>query len=124
MLVSPTNLLVALRTIENIWRYERQNHNAEKIADKAGALYDKLYGFTDDMQKLGTQLDTAKKTYDGAMNKFSVGRGNLVRQAQQFVELGVKVKKQLPQALVDRSVTEIGYVSESEEVQAQGEDIG
>ncbi|MCK5894887.1 MAG: DNA recombination protein RmuC [Endozoicomonadaceae bacterium] len=124
MLVSPTNLLVALRTIENIWRYEYQNRNAEKIADKAGALYDKLCGFTDDMQKLGVQIETMKKTYDGAVNKFSAGRGNLVRQAQQFVELGVKVKKQLPQDLLDRSVTEIDYMSEPVEVMAQDEGVG
>ncbi|WP_230460567.1 DNA recombination protein RmuC [Sansalvadorimonas verongulae] len=107
MLVSPTNLLVALRTIENIWRYEHQNKNAQLIADKAAALYDKLRGFTEDMQKLGSQLDTARKTYDGAMNKFSSGRGNAVRQAQQFVELGVKVKKQMPSELLDRAATEL-----------------
>ena len=125
MLVSPTNLLVALRTIENIWRYEHQNRNAEKIAEKASALYDKLRGFTDDMQKLGSQLDTAKKTYDGAMNKFSAGRGNLVRQAQQFVELGVKVKKQLPQDLLDRSVTEISApVEEVELLEENDKNLG
>ncbi|WP_211828760.1 DNA recombination protein RmuC [Kistimonas asteriae] len=125
MLVSPTNLLVALRTIENIWRYEHQNRNAEKIAEKASALYDKLRGFTDDMQKLGSQLDTAKKTYDGAMNKFSAGRGNLVRQAQQFVELGVKVKKQLPQDLLDRSVTEISApVEEVELLEESDKNLG
>ncbi|WP_281648919.1 DNA recombination protein RmuC [Parendozoicomonas sp. Alg238-R29] len=107
MLVSPTNLLVALRTIENIWRYEHQNRNAQMIADKAAALYDKLRGFTEDMQKLGNQLDTARKTYDGAMNKFSSGRGNAVRQAQQFVELGVKVKKQISAELLDRAETEL-----------------
>ncbi|GAA4648009.1 DNA recombination protein RmuC [Kistimonas scapharcae] len=125
MLVSPTNLLVALRTIENIWRYEHQNRNAEKIAEKASALYDKLRGFTDDMQKLGSQLDTVKKTYDGAMNKFSSGRGNLVRQAQQFVELGVKVKKQLPQDLLDRSVTEISTpVEEVELLEESNKSLG
>ncbi len=30
LLVSPTNLMVALRTIENLWRYERQNQNAAR----------------------------------------------------------------------------------------------
>lgn len=101
MLVSPTNLLVTLRTIENIWRYEHQNRNAQIIADKAASLYDKLRGFTDDMHKLGSQLEASQKAYEGAMNKFSSGRGNVVRQAQQFVELGVKVKKQMADELVD-----------------------
>ncbi|CAM3630863.1 DNA recombination protein RmuC [Parendozoicomonas haliclonae] len=111
MLVSPTNLLVTLRTIENIWRYEHQNRNAQQIAEKAAALYDKLRGFTEDMQKLGNQLDTARKTYDGAMNKFSTGRGNAVSQAQKFVELGVKVKKPLSPELVDRATTELDDVT-------------
>ena len=101
MLVSPTNLLVTLRTIENIWRYEHQNRNAQIIADKAASLYDKLRGFTEDMQKLGSQLEASQKAYEGAMNKFSSGRGNVVRQAQQFVDLGVKVKKQMAPELVD-----------------------
>ncbi len=107
MLVSPTNLLVTLRTIQNIWRYEHQNRNAKMIADKATALYEKLRGFSEDMQKLGTQLDTVRKTYDGAMNKFSSGRGNAVRQAQQFIELGVKVKKQMAPELLDRAAMEL-----------------
>ncbi|MCG8474431.1 MAG: DNA recombination protein RmuC [Cytophagales bacterium] len=114
MLVSPTNLLVTLRTIENIWRYEHQNRNTQLIADKAAALYDKLRGFTEDLQKLGQQLDTVRKTYDGAVNKFSSGRGNAVRQAQQFVELGVKVKKQMPAELLDKAGTEIEALERTE----------
>lgn len=106
MIVSPTNLLVTLRTIENIWRYEQQNRNAQLIADKAAGLYDKLRGFTEDMQKLGSQLTTAHKSWTGAMTKLSTGRGNAVRQAQQFLELGVKVKKTLPADLVDRAATD------------------
>ncbi len=115
MLVSPTNLLVTLRTIENIWRYEHQNRNAQLIADKAAALYDKLRGFTEDLQKLGLQLDTVRKTYDGAVNKFSSGRGNAVRQAQQFVELGVKVKKQMAAELLDRASTEVDVLEKPEQ---------
>jgi DNA recombination protein RmuC len=46
MIVSPSTLLVTLRTIENIWRYEHQNKNALKIADEAGKLYDKFVGFS------------------------------------------------------------------------------
>ena len=106
MLVSPTNLLVALRTIENIWRYERQNHNTQKIADKAGNLYNKLHGLTEDMLKLGSNLKTLGNTYDAAMNKFKSGRGNVLKQAQEFVDLGVKVKKELPADLLDEALAD------------------
>ncbi|MBE8232662.1 MAG: DNA recombination protein RmuC [Endozoicomonadaceae bacterium] len=103
IVVTPTTLLATLRTIENIWRYERQNENAKVIADKAGALYDKIRGFVEDLEKLGIQLNTVNKTYDGVMNKLTQGNGNLIRQAENFVELGVKVKKTLPKTIVDQA---------------------
>ena len=96
IIVTPTTLLATLRTIENIWRYEHQNENAKIIADKAGQVYDKVRGFVEELEKLGNQLDTVHNTYDNVMNKLTRGKGNLVRQANSFVELGVKVKKKLP----------------------------
>ncbi|MEC7814683.1 MAG: DNA recombination protein RmuC [Pseudomonadota bacterium] len=103
IVVTPTTLLATLRTIENIWRYERQSQNARRIADRAGAVYDKLRVFVEAMEKLGSQLQTAQGTYDNAMNTLTRGRGNLISQANRFVELGVRVKKELPKAIVDQA---------------------
>ncbi len=103
VVVTPTTLLATLKTIENIWRYERQNENARLIAEKAGTLYDKIRGFVEDLERLGNQLTTVNKTYDSAMNKLSSGHGNLVRQASSFVDLGVKVKKTLPRSLTEQA---------------------
>lgn len=102
VVVTPTTLLATLRTIENIWRYERRNENAKAIADRAGSIYDKLRGFVEDFEKLGAQLGSAHKTYEDAMNKLTRGRGNLIRQAESFVELGAKVNKRLPKSILDR----------------------
>ncbi|MEJ2469661.1 MAG: DNA recombination protein RmuC [Desulfuromonadales bacterium] len=99
MIVSPSTLLVTLRTIQNIWRYEYQNKNALEIADRAGALYDKFVGFVDDLEKIGNQLDATRRAYDGAHNKLTSGKGNLVTRAQGLIELGVKSRKQLPAAI-------------------------
>ncbi len=96
IVVTPTTLLATLRTIENIWRYERQNENARAIAEKAGIVYDKIRGFVEELDKLGKQLSTVHTTYDGVMNKLTQGNGNLIRQASSFVDLGVKVKKTFP----------------------------
>ncbi len=96
ILVSPTTLLVALRTIDNLWRNERKNQNAQVIADRASKLYDKLRLFVDDMEVLGSSLDKANQSYQGAMNKLVTGRGNVIRQAESFTELGVQVKKPYP----------------------------
>ena len=101
LLVSPTTLLVALSTIENLWRNERKNQNAQLIADKASKLYDKLRLFVDDMEGLGGALDRANQSYQGAMNKLATGRGNVLRQAESFTELGVQVKKPISPRLTE-----------------------
>ncbi|WP_240618074.1 DNA recombination protein RmuC [Methylomonas sp. Kb3] len=106
VVVTPTTLLATLRTVQNIWRYEQQNENARLIADKAGSLYDKIRGFVEDIEKLGNQLSTIQKTYDGIVNKLSSGSGNLLRQASAFEELGVKVKKKLPKSLTEQMSSE------------------
>jgi DNA recombination protein RmuC len=106
MLVSPTNLLVALRTINNIWRYEYQNQNAQNIAKQASRIYDKLCGYLEDMEKLGRALDTADKSYQSAMAKLSSGKGNVIRQAHYMQQLGVDTSKQLDKQLLNRALDE------------------
>ncbi|UPQ87937.1 DNA recombination protein RmuC [Vibrio sinaloensis] len=101
ILVSPTTLLVALRTIDNLWRNDRQNQNARIIAERASKLYDKLRLFVDDMESLGGALDRANQNYQGAMNKLATGRGNVIRQAESFKQLGVEVKKPITSSLVE-----------------------
>ena len=107
IVVTPTTLLATLRTIENIWRYERQNENARAIADKAGIVYDKIRGFVEELDKLGKQLSTVHTTYDGVMNKLTQGQGNLIRQASSFVDLGVKVKKSFPKNIANQAGIEL-----------------
>ncbi len=101
VIVSPTTLMMTLRIIDNVWRYEKQNKNAQEIARRAGALYDKLRVVLEDMDQLGRNLDQASKSYDSAFARLAKGRGNLVRQVEQFRELGATVKRSIPQEIVD-----------------------
>ncbi len=103
IVVTPTTLLATLKTIENLWRYEKQNQNARIIAERAGNIYDKFRGFIEDIEKLGKQLDTTQGTYHDALNKLNKGKGNLVNQAQQLLDLGVKVKKEIPKSMLENS---------------------
>ena len=96
VVVTPTTLLATLRTVANLWTIERQNANGRKLADKARQVYDKLRIFVEKMEKLDTQLVNARSTYDEAMGTLKHGRGNLISQADQFLALGVRVKKELP----------------------------
>ncbi|MFK2821753.1 DNA recombination protein RmuC [Arcobacter sp. YIC-80] len=95
MLVSPSTLFVTLRTIENIWRNEQQHENALLIAKKAGYLYDKFALFVKDLDEVGTHINRTQKSYDSAMKKLSTGNGNLLKRSQEFIDLGVKPKKQI-----------------------------
>jgi DNA recombination protein RmuC len=95
LVVSPSTLLVTLRTIEHIWRTQKQNEHAKKIALEAEAMYDKLVGFVDDMKSIGTHIQRTQDTYDNAMKKLSSGRGNVIKRAQNMRDLGLKPKKEL-----------------------------
>ncbi len=97
MVVSPSTLLVTLRTIENIWRYEHQNQNAMAIAEKAGLLYDKFVGFVNDMEKIGHHIQKTEESYEAAFAKLTKGRGDLVSRVEGLKELGVKAKKEFSQ---------------------------
>jgi DNA recombination protein RmuC len=99
IIVTPTTLLATLRTIESIWKYEKQSKNALKISEQAGKMYDKFVDFVTDMEQLGSRMDTSKKSWDSAWNKLSQGTGNLIGRSEQLRELGVKVRKQLPENL-------------------------
>ncbi len=101
LLISPTNLIAALKMIASMWRQEYQSQNVLEIARQSGALYDKFVGFISDMQDIGNKLDSTRKTYESAMNKISTGRGNLVTTAQKIKELGAKTKKELPKDLFE-----------------------
>ena len=101
VIVTPSTLLVTLKTIQNIWRYEKQNKHAQEIAKKAGDLHDKFVNFTESLMDIGNHLNRATKSFDTAVNRLKIGKGNLISQAQKIKALGVKSKKEISANLVD-----------------------
>ncbi|WP_409440248.1 DNA recombination protein RmuC [Psychromonas sp. GE-S-Ul-11] len=99
LLASPSNLMIALRTIENLWRFERQEKNGQLIAQQASKLYDKLRLFSDNFLEVGSQIDKAQKTYQSALKQLSDGRGNVIQQAEQLKGLGVPIKRPIADKL-------------------------
>ncbi|MEA2091765.1 MAG: DNA recombination protein RmuC [Campylobacterota bacterium] len=95
LVVSPSTLLVTLRTIEHIWRTQKQQDNAQKIVQEAESMYEKLVLFVDEMQKVGFALQKAQDSYDTSMNRLKTGKGNIIKRAQNMIELGLKPKKVL-----------------------------
>jgi DNA recombination protein RmuC len=97
VLVSPTTLLATLRTVENIWRYEKQNKNAEEIARQAGGLYDQFVLMVDSLDDIGKQINKANIAYETAQKRLSTGKGNLLKRVEDLRTLGAKTKRQLPE---------------------------
>lgn len=107
IIATPTTLLATLRTVENIWRFEHQSRNAQEIARRAGMIYDKFCSFVEDMEKIGRQLATCQQTYETAMARLSRGRGNLIAQAGQLTELGVKVRREIPRSVAEKAEADL-----------------
>ena len=103
VLVSTSTLMATMRTISYIWKQDLQNKNALEIARQAGALYDKFTAFSEDLVRVGRNLEQTQGSYRDAMKKLSEGKGNLVRRAEVLRELGAKASKQMDQRLIERA---------------------
>jgi DNA recombination protein RmuC len=106
VIVSPTTLLATLRTVASIWKHEKQTQNAIEIAKQGGLLYDKFVSFLADLEKIGSQLDTVKRSYDEAHKKLSSGSGNLVGKVEKLKELGARASKNISRNLLDKAEEE------------------
>ena len=102
IMVTPSTLFITLRTIENIWRYEAQNENAQKIASQAGKLYDKFAGFVESLDNVGKSIERAEKSYQEARNRLVEGRGNVIKSAEKLRDMGISPKKSLPEDLIQK----------------------
>ena len=96
IVVSPSTLMVTLRTIKNLWSYADQNRNAQVIADKAGGLYDQFVLYIEALEDVGRHLDKSREVWDTAHKRLVSGRGNLVRRSEELKKLGAKAKKSIP----------------------------
>lgn len=106
VMVSHTTLMATLRTIQGIWKHERIARNHMAIAERAGALYDKFVGFTEDLGRIGKNVNDAKDSYEKALGKLAEGPGNLLRQVELLKDLGAKTSKSLHPKLLERSLEE------------------
>ena len=94
-IATPTTLMMALKTIANVWAVDRRNQNAELIASRAGKLYDKVYGFVQNMERVGERLEQAQDSYTQAFSQLSKGKGNVISQVESLKNLGAKTSKKI-----------------------------
>ncbi len=95
IIISPSNLLMALQLAYNLWQYDRQNKNVEKIVKTAADLYDKVATFEDTFTGIGDLITRLSGIYDKAKKQMYDGPGNVMRRVEGLKTLGVTPKKQL-----------------------------
>ena len=103
VMVTNSTLFATLKTVAYMWKQDKANKNAIEIARQAGSLYDKFQSFSEDLIKVGNNLNTTKNTYEDAMKKLTEGKDNLVRKKERLRELGAKTSKKINPKLLDRS---------------------
>ncbi len=106
ILISPTNLIAAIKLISEIWKKEEQNKNAVAIAERGAAMYDKFVGFVENLIDVGDHIGRTQKSYDEAMRQLKDGSGNLIGQAEKLRRLGVQGKKVLPGTIINDALIE------------------
>ena len=104
LLISPTNLIAALKLIVDLWKRDYQNKNSLEIAEQGAKLYDKFVTFVEVLQDIGKHIEKTNDSYNEAMKLLKDGRGNLIGQAHRLTELKVKAKKTLPHSLLSESI--------------------
>lgn len=87
LLISPTNLIAALKLISDLWKRERNESNAMAIADRAVKMYEKMLGFVESLDAVGKNLDLAKGKFDDAVKQLHTGRDNFFGQAAKMKSL-------------------------------------
>ena len=95
IIISPSNLLMALQLAYNLWQYDRQNKNVEKIVKTAADLYDKVATFEDTFTGIGDLITRLSGIYDKARKQLYDGSGNVMRRVESLKNLGVTPKKQI-----------------------------
>ncbi len=95
IIISPSNLLMALQLAYNLWQYDRQSKNVEKIVKTAADLYDKVAGFTETFTDLEGQLQRLARNFEQARGQLFDGKGNVLRRIDGLRALGVTPKKRI-----------------------------
>ena len=122
IVVSPTTLLATLRTVQTIWRYERQNSNAELIAKQAGALHDQFALVLEALQEVGRLIDKSHSAYELTVDRLARGKGNMVKRVNDLAKLGAKTKRTLPSELLERADDEVELLPNVSSSDVSGDD--
>lgn len=99
VLINPTNLMLTITLVEQMWKNENRDKNVQSILKSATDLYDKFVTFAETFEKVGQQLSTTQSTYEKAIGQLKDGRGNIVHRLDELKTKGIATAKQIPESL-------------------------
>ncbi len=107
VILNPTNLMLALNLIRQLWQSRKQAENVQAIIDTANKIYKKFAGVTDDLEELGQHLNQSVRSFNSALSRFTVGRGNLVKSFENWKELGISANSRIAPRLLELSALSV-----------------
>jgi DNA recombination protein RmuC len=114
VLITPTTLVATLKVVKIIWQKENQVKNVQEIFKQCGLLYDKFVLFLEEMDKVGSGLHIASKSYKEAMDRLKDGarKGDtIIGRFETIKKLEAKTNKSIP----GKFITEIELLENDEE---------
>lgn len=117
VLMSPTNLISALRLSLDLWKRENQVKNVQAIIKRGTALYEKIVGFTDTFLSVGDKLAGVQRDYEKAFNQLSEGNGSVVRQAEMLKDMSLTPKKRISARLLPKEESQEDSEEEENNIQ-------
>jgi len=99
IILSPSNLLMALQLTHTMWQNYRINKNVEEILRQSNDLYDKFVTFAETFVKIETDIQRLHDDFDKAKGQLRDGKGNIVRRLDGMKALGINPKKHIPEIL-------------------------
>ena len=99
IILSPSNLLMALQLTHTMWQNFRMTKNVEEILHQSNELFDKFVTFAETFVKLGADIERLQQDFSRAKGQLNEGKGNIVRRLEGLKILGISPKKQIPESL-------------------------
>ena len=99
IILSPSNLLMALQLTHTMWQNFRMTKNVEEILYQSNELFDKFVTFAETFVKIGTNIERLQQDFNKAKGQLNEGKGNIVRRLEGLKTLGISPKKQIPENL-------------------------
>jgi DNA recombination protein RmuC len=102
ILSSPSTLMAMLKIVKNVWRFEDQNRNSQRISDEAGKLYDQMALVIESLDNIGEHIEKSQNAFEMAKKRMKTGKGNLMNRFDTIKKLGPNTKRNISQAWIDQ----------------------